>query len=88
MSAGYYVRRTNNIGVTGTRVSDSRANRRTIKNIGTTNLEIVETQGAAFGGGYPLAPGAAFNFDDAGMMDGPIFVASESAGGAVAVLGY
>ena len=88
MSAGYRITRTPNIGTTAVRVSEPRSNRRTIKNIGQTNLELVEKLGDAYGTGYPLAPGGAFNFDDAGQMSGGIYVVSESAGGAVAVLGY
>jgi hypothetical protein len=88
MSASYRIRRTTDIGNVGKVVSPAHGNRRTVKNTGSTNLELVAKVGDAFGTGYPLAPGAAFNFDDAGLMDGEIIAASESAGGACIVIGY
>ena len=88
MSTGYSVKRITDIPNTGTLVSESGNNRRTLKNTGSTTLELVETLGAAYGTGYPLAPGGVFNFDDAGNMQGPIYLASSDAGGACAVIGY
>jgi hypothetical protein len=86
--AGYKVVRTNDIGTTGKKVSEGTGARRTLYNTGSTTLELVETEGAAYGTGHPIPPGGVFNFDDDGLLTGAIFLASSAAGGACSVIGY
>lgn len=60
----------------------------TIKNIGTTTLELHNAIGNAYGTGYPLAPGAGMTFDTTGPLGGDLFVSSSAAGGILAFIRY
>lgn len=74
------------VGVTTLLVSASTGSRRTVKNIGSTTIEIVNGPASVAGTGYPLAPGEGAVFDGKSGDSGGLYAVSSAAGGVLAIL--
>lgn len=88
MSGSYRVGKVTIDSAVAVKAVDAGSNRLTIKNTGTTILEMHNAVGDAYGTGYPLAPGSGFTFDDNGSMGGPVLISSAAAGGQISFMRF
>jgi hypothetical protein len=87
-TGAFSVARVAGIGTSGVLVSAADpVSRRTVTNTGSMACEIMPGA-AAYGTGYPIAPGGSFTFDAAGRTTAAIYAACATSGGSVAVMSY
>lgn len=87
-TGAFSVARVAGIGTSGVLVSAADPiSRRTVTNTGSVACEIMPGA-AAYGTGYPIAPGGSFTFDAAGRTTAAIYAACSASGGSVAVMSY